>query len=284
MRKQVFKGMVYSFLFIFLVTSCVKKESKIEENQIAFDSIRITAVEHLFGDTTKPNCNVDLKYTFPSEYKNENVLATLQKQFNKIFLGEKYEDFSPVEAGEKFKTDYLNEYKNVEKEFIADQKRNEEEEVAPAAWYSYYLIGDVTIHFNKGDILSTVFYTESYYGGAHGEKVYAYEVFNLNTGLPLKEKDIFVEGYEKELNTLILDNIAEQNEVGSAEELIELGYFGALELTSNDNFIIDEHGLTYVYNEYEIAPYVLGATQVFIPYSKLKLILKQNSPVSKFYN
>ena len=151
-----------------------------------------------------------------------------------------------------------------------------------STWYSYYLSGNTAINFNKGDILSCIFYTEFFYGGTHGGHLHKYLVFDLKTGLLLKEADIFKEGYKNELNLIILNKIAEQNEVKTAEELVELGFFGAVELNSNDNFLLNENGITYLYNEYEIAPYVMGATTVFIPYKELKNILKEQSPVTKF--
>jgi len=216
--------------------------------------------------------------------KDKKILVVIQNNFVVKFFGEKYDSLSPTEAAEQFKNDFLKEYKSLEKEYLQDQKRNPEEEVQPQSWFSHYLIGDLNIHFNRADLLSYIIYNESYYGGAHGSHNYQYKVIDTDTGKLLKEKDIFAEGYEKELNLLLLNAIAAQNEVNTAEELAELGYFGATELTSNDNFILDDEGITYLYNEYEIAPYVLGAVKVFIPYDKLQMILKEESPVSVFIN
>ena len=46
------------------------------------------------------------------------------------------------------------------------------------------------------------------------------------------------------------------------------------DIQPNGNFRITEAGITYIYNQYEIGPYVLGAVEVTIPWSELKDLLR----------
>lgn len=270
-----------SFIALLLISSCGKKDKTLQENEITFDSIRIEAAQHLFNDASKPNCNLDMTFTFPVKYKNKEVLAKLQEEFIETFLGEKYEELAVEEAISSFKKDYLDDYKNKEKEYLEDQKRDRDtDEAPPTRWYSYYKTGNVGIQYNKANILSCIFFIDSFYGGNNSEKIYTYKTFDLTDGDVLEEEDIFIDDYENELNRLIFEVLATDNKAKTEYELTQMGFFGATELTSNDNFIVDESGITYLYNEREIAAELLGAIKVFLPYEKLRPILKEKSPIS----
>ena len=268
-----------SFLF-----SCGKKDKMAKENEISFDSIRIEASQHLFNDTSKPNCNLDMRFTFPVKYSNKEVLTKIQQKFIESFLGEDYKELTAQNAAEQFKKDYLEEYKNREKEYLEDQERKAEDEIIPSRWYSYYKSGNIDIYYNKANILSCIFFIDSFYGGNNSEKNFIYVTFDLTNGNTLKEEDLFIDNYEDELNKLIFNTLAEKNQAKDEHELIQMGYFGATELASNENFIIDEKGITYLYNEREIASELLGSIQVFLPYEKLESILKEGTLVSQFIN
>jgi len=260
-------------ILLFSLFSCGKKDKMTKENEISFDSIRIEAAQHLFDDISKPNCNLDMRFTFPVKYRNKEVLTKIQQKFIESLLGEDYKELTVQEAAEQFKKDYLKEYKDREKDYLEDQKRKAADEILPSRWYSYYKSGNVDIHYNKADILSCIFFIDSFYGGNNSEKNFIYVTFDLTNGNTLKEEDLFVDNYEEELNKLIFNVLAEKNQAKDEHELIQMGYFGATELASNENFIIDEKGITYLYNEREIASELLGPIQIFLPYEKLEPIL-----------
>ena len=43
---------------------------------------------------------------------------------------------------------------------------------------------------------------------------------------------------------------------------------------------MDEEGITYSFNEYEIAAYVVGVTNVRLPYQDIRHLLKDESPIA----
>jgi hypothetical protein len=63
-------------------------------------------------------------------------------------------------------------------------------------------------------------------------------------------------------------------------ELENIGFFNLDEISSNNNFYADEIGITYTFNEYEIAAYVVGPVTIQIPYDKIRHLLRRESPVS----
>jgi len=46
---------------------------------------------------------------------------------------------------------------------------------------------------------------------------------------------------------------------------------------------MDDKGIHYTFNQYEIAPYVMGAIDVDIPYAELGRLLKQDNIVKRFF-
>ena len=60
-----------------------------------------------------------------------------------------------------------------------------------------------------------------------------------------------------------------------------MGYFGIDEIMPNRNFLIDESGITYIFNKGEYSAYLLDAPEVFIPFDDLRMLLKENTLVTK---
>ena len=41
----------------------------------------------------------------------------------------------------------------------------------------------------------------------------------------------------------------------------------------NGNFTVSDSGVTYIYNQYEIGPYVMGTIKVTVPWNELEDLL-----------
>jgi hypothetical protein len=67
----------------------------------------------------------------------------------------------------------------------------------------------------------------------------------------------------------------------SEEQMINNGYFFAMNIVPNHNFNVTENGISYVFNPDEIAVYSMGQTEVLIPFNKLKSCLKKDSPIEE---
>jgi hypothetical protein len=248
------------------------------ENDITFDSIQVEKVYHLFDNPDNPNCNFQLKFTYPVKVENSKLLPDIQKQFVENYFGEEYEDLSPKEAVAKYTDDYLASYKELEEYY--QEEVNQSEGKPTASWFSYYEMSENEIRYNKNDILSYSINFTNYTGGAHGAHSTNYHVIDLKTGKAITEEAIFVEDYEEQLAQILVDKIAELNDVQDAKELENIGFFSIDEIFPNDNFFIDETGLTYAFNEYEIAAYVVGLIEVHIPFHEIEFLLKKESPIA----
>jgi len=258
------------FLLLACCTGC-KKTNTITNNDIAFDSIQIHEVYHLFNDTAKPSCDLQINFIYPVKFGDEKALNNLQALFVSKYFGDNFIGKTPAEAARSYTEEYLKSYKEVEEEY------NENEEISQT--FSYYENSFNSIHFNKGGILACMVFFENYMGGAHGShQLYGYSI-DLNTGKLISDKDIFYENCMDKVADIIVNKLMEQNNLTDRKELEDSGYTDIEKIVPNDNFLIDEQGITYIYNEYEIAPYFIGKTKIFLPYNEISLFIKPESAV-----
>ncbi|WP_455633284.1 DUF3298 domain-containing protein [Parabacteroides sp.] len=278
MRTHLRESMLAILFLGILATGCNTGTKKAAENDITFDSISVEKTYHLLENPDNPNCNLEIKFVFPLKYSDKEILKSIQKQFVSSFFGENYEQLSPVEAVRKYTDDYLATYKDLEEDYKAEVAKSDETPVG--SWFSYYEMSSDDIAFNQDDIISYTVSFENYTGGAHGAHSYNNHVLNLKTGKPITEEEIFVDNYQDNLAQILVDQIAKQNNVSDAKELENIGFFSVDEIFPNGNFLVDETGLTYSFNEYEIAAYVVGVTEVRLPYSEIRYLLRDDSPIA----
>ena len=278
MKTQLCQKLVVLFLISVFVSGCNIGTKKTTDNDVTFDSISVDKTYHLLENPENPNCNLQINFTYPAKYDNKDILKKIQQQFVYSYFGDGYENLSPEEATAKYTEDYLNNYTDLEDEYKAEVAKADETPVG--AWFSYFEMSSDDIAYNKNDILSYTVNFENYTGGAHGAHSFTNHVIDMKTGNLIKEDDIFIEGFQEDLAQILIDRIAKQNTVENPKELENIGFFSIDEIFPNGNFLIDDNGITYTFNEYEIAAYVVGATNVHLPYEEIQYLLKKESPIA----
>ena len=278
MKTQLCQKLVVLFLISVFVSGCNIGTKKTTDNDVTFDSISVDKTYHLLENPENPNCNLQINFTYPAKYDNKDILKKIQQQFVYSYFGDGYENLSPEEATAKYTEVYLNNYKDLEDEYKAEVAKADETPVG--AWFSYFEMSSDDIAYNKNDILSYTVNFENYTGGAHGAHSFTNHVIDMKTGNLIKEDDIFIEGFQEDLAQILIDRIAKQNTVENPKELENIGFFSIDEIFPNGNFLIDDNGITYTFNEYEIAAYVVGATNVHLPYEEIQYLLKKESPIA----
>ncbi len=278
---RIFGISLLSILFT-LLTCCTgcKKNVSTTDNAVTFDSIRLQETYHLFNDTAKPSCNLQINFIYPADYSNPNILKSLQTIFVGKYFGDNFSNKTPQEAIVAYKDQYLASYKQFEQEHNTENGEQDFEDEELGASFSYYETSHNTIVFNKDGILSFSIFFENYTGGAHGSHALSGYVIDMNTGKLLTEKDIFCEDCQEKIADIIIRKIAEQNNVSTPQELENIGYSDVEEMAPNGNFLIDEKGITYIFNEYEIAPYVMGRTEVLLPFDEINIYINKKSAIA----
>lgn len=260
--------------------SCKKTKPVNVDNEIIFDTIKVTDIYHLDGDSTKPSCSLKINYIAPVKFPDVDVLHKMQRELNvAVFEDELLGILEPKDAANKFMANYIENYKEEAKTRFPNWAESHETE----DYFSFYKTIETIILYNNYNLLSYQISSMDYKGGANSYTAYKNVVVNLETGKLLTEDDIFKAGYEKALNQLIIDKIVAQNKVKKPEDLLELGFWGIEDLTSNGNFSVNDKKLTYVFSQGEYSAPSLGEIRVSITYKEIYPILKEESPISVFF-
>jgi len=120
-------------------------------------------------------------------------------------------------------------------------------------------------------------YSVDYYiftGGAHPNGYTRFFNFRPSTAEIINIKDVFRKGFEKKLNKLLEKKFREEFELPAPAPLSDMLFENKIEY--NNNFTFGDEGITFLYNRYEIAPYVFGEIVLEIPYSEINDILKES--------
>ncbi len=111
------------------------------------------------------------------------------------------------------------------------------------------------------------------HGAAHGVESINYYVLDVDREKQLTLDDILIQGQRPKLDALVhqaYGNWVKKNSPDS--DLKEYEQDWPYKLTENYSF--DQNGLTFLYQEYEMAAYAYGMPELSVPYSQLKGIIK----------
>lgn len=132
-----------------------------------------------------------------------------------------------------------------------------------------YLEGGFTENFKEWKNYLLSYY--SFRGGAHGLQTLSQIVFDKNTGETLSEADLFVDDYFVPVSALmqkqVLDAMLEEDP--ELAELLEL-----YAVVPNGNFSVGKDGVQWVFQPYEVGPYVLGIVSSTLSWEQLQPYLK----------
>ncbi len=122
----------------------------------------------------------------------------------------------------------------------------------------------------------------NFQGGAHGASFTGFINWNTKANKSITLDDLFTDGYHDKLKTIAEGIFRKQEKLSDTSSLARDYFFKDNKFALNDNFSVTPIGLKFIYNQYEIKPYAAGITELFIPYTQIKSLLRPNSVVAKF--
>lgn len=117
---------------------------------------------------------------------------------------------------------------------------------------------------------------ESYTGGAHGMYTESAFLVDRKTGNRITEAEFFTDGYREPLAGLLTEriyNLPEEDENFEGVNIDDIIFVD--EIQPNGNFKVDERGVTYIFNPYEIGPYVLGIIHLLLPWEEVDPLVRK---------
>ena len=278
-------------LLVRLLSACHSEGKEVEENPIRFDSMVIEKTFPIENnkEAAPQERLLKIRFTYPTEYADKAVLQAVQQLFVKSLLGDRYMAMSVQEAVNKYAEDYGAQVNQETSDFeqdteagfgiAADFEGDDFDTSDRPALPEYELLND-SILYNQKNLLCYSVYREYCVGTPAANRLYTNWVVDLKTGKRVTEGDIFNEDYKDDLAKIIVDAIALSNNVDKVADLENIGFYNINEIYPNRNFYVDDVGVTYTFNENDIAAGALGTTTVRIPYEKLRHLLRRESPIA----
>ncbi|SEA99960.1 protein of unknown function [Pseudobutyrivibrio sp. ACV-2] len=172
-------------------------------------------------------------------------------------------------------------------EEMNDQAKQENEDFGDAEYQVKYS-DDITVEIMRRDnkLLSLVINDYTFMGGAHGGGSYTGVNFDVATGKQITLDDLGDADTIRQVSKdFILDTIATSSEAARGNLYSDdiVNYKEAIEeLFANGNqpeFYLDTVGITFIFQQYDIAPYAAGTISFTVPYSQYAEINDRYTPL-----
>jgi len=162
------------------------------------------------------------------------------------------------------------------KEYDAFQARNTDRE---QTWFMYV---DLNVKANYANYLSVLLTYSDFKGGAHPNTLFAYLNYNPKTYQSITLDSLITQDGMPALRA-IGESIFRKNENLAPNASLSDGYFfNEGVFTLPETFTLTKEGIKFLYNPYEIKAYAAGTTELTVPFSKIKDIMKQSSILVNF--
>lgn|GEM_PF-1173052 len=233
-----------------------------------FDTLVFDRKIHIDNDTTMDAMKVDVSLVYPASSPSYIRLQDIQQSFARVFTGNRKFSGNITVAFDTIVGNYISSAMQYGKEW-----QEEGNEFINFSNYEETKTTHVDFVYQDLIILSSAHY--SYLGGAHGAYYIKYDNIDLRDGSIIEENKLFNPGYENALAELIQNAVRERNDSPDEDEHIML-LVEIPEIKPSGNFFFSPEGIVYVYNQYEIAPYVQGPVEITVPYYKLHSIINND--------
>jgi hypothetical protein len=276
MRRNV---LFLSFFVVLILSGYSCKDKKAGEQKVLTlmnSSLKIKT--YLNDDPTKQYLDIDVSLEYPVKYPDSDILKKVRKIVLLDFYPEADSNYiNPDDAVNAYIEDYKKFF--VESETAFAEETSDAESDDSSSGNPWINIEKMIVHHNADNLFSYTIYSDRYTGGAHGGKNYLNTVIDMKNGEKITEDDLFTESAKPLIIKMIVDKIMSKQKVGSIAELEDIGFFDISEIGLNKNFYLNDKGLVYTFNEYEIAAYAVGAIEVALDFNDISGFLKPGCPI-----
>ena len=117
----------------------------------------------------------------------------------------------------------------------------------------------------------------TYTGGAHGNYATVFEHYDLPTQQILALDRIVDTTYQNELTAVAERYFRQQENLSVDQSLEDRYFFDGGQFSLPQNFSLEQDSILFLYNIYEIKPYVNGQTELRVPYSDINRLLSNRA-------
>lgn len=236
--------------------------------QVKYDMKNITKK---YGDCDKAEMEkcvtATIDYPVFSQVGSSDISKTLNSAVIRLICTEQ-----EGEMLTKTPEDYANKFVDDYKEYLKDTG------IYITPWA---VEKKVTVNFTKDNFICIKYDEYSFTGGAHPNGFLYFENYDIRTGRKINYEDIFVKDYRNKLNSVVEKYFRKVRKLKAKQNLMDGGFeFENSKFDINDNFSFTKNSLIIYYNSYEIAPYVLGPTEVLVPLKEIKHLIQKDCVIN----
>ncbi|PKL41730.1 MAG: hypothetical protein CVV41_17495 [Candidatus Riflebacteria bacterium HGW-Riflebacteria-1] len=150
----------------------------------------------------------------------------------------------------------------------------------PGAWLLKF---SATVSYHDEDLFCLKILQSVFTGGAHPASNLTYLVFSIKTGELYSLTDLIHKNSPAKLTKVAENHFRQIRNMKPEETYKQAGYwFENDQFSLNRNFLISKDGMSFCFNQCEIAPYSKGIIEFIVPWSDLKTIVSPKGPGGKF--
>lgn len=236
-----------------------------------FDSLLVDKKVHINDDPKKKAMSISVYISYPVSSPNGVNLNAVQKTIAQLF-DTKHKPLTIKEAFDNIVKSYTDDAHTYGE--VWEVENNEAIDFS-----NYEQLTSTFVNYITPYIVTLCTAQSSYLGGAHGSYHINYNCILAKDGSLVTEERLFKKGYKPKLAQLIQDEVKRRNQSPNQDDHISL-LVETNEIVPNTNFYFDKKEIVYVFNQYEIAPYVQGVIEIRIPIKKIEpLINEQYLPI-----
>lgn len=223
------------------------------------------------GKEMGPKATVSLAVIWPQGIADAALDAFVQSSIVKGVLGDSIlaQPKTPAALIQQQQDDFFRMHKESIQEMGGDTLDIDDDN---SYAYNYSLDADVGVLWNEANLLSVGYFSYVYTGGAHGNYSTALVSYDLVQKKALVLRDVFNPGFEKLLNLALEKALRKRFNLSAKAPLTDVLFED--KITYTENFCLTGKGIIFDYVPYEIAPYAVGEIALFVPFTALKAVLK----------
>ncbi|GAB5417363.1 MAG: hypothetical protein Crog4KO_29450 [Crocinitomicaceae bacterium] len=220
----------------------------------------------LYSLNAQDSNTISIKYAFYKPKNSKAALEPYQITFNEIVHeNAMWETLSSFDE-ELVSTDITTQFFHDRLDTVAAIYSDEQ------AFNEHSIMWDLLTHTEVLEFKHHISLTISNYshtGGAHGSSNIQHFLIDRASGELLELSDLFTD--TDQVNTLAEVQYRELYDITFEEELSDYDFwFPNDTFAVNENFTIQGNAIVFDFNEYEIAPYYYGGTELVIPLEDLE--------------
>lgn len=254
---------------LFSCGGCGEKELELKGLQI--ESASANGACSLATDAASPRCEVavELQYAVGEKAAEINRAVIRSGVIAPDYLLQAATELTMKQVADTFVSRYLRDYK----EFYANMYANDRQH--PELYSCKYKVSTRLLSYKQG-IITAIADIYHYAGGQYETCQTVAKNIEMDSCRVLTTADLYIHGYEKTLQDIIVKKLCEKFSVDDMDGLMQKNIFADGDVYIPENFIVDKNKTVFIYCESEIAPHDVGEIRIEVSNKDMGKLVKSN--------